>query len=192
MHHHLVGSLCSGQTDTRGYLHCDIEVAESGEIALAAKARDAGGNVSQAEASIWVSGGADWWFGGEDMDRMDVLPEKKSYKAGETAKFQVRMPFRQASAWVAIEREGVIETRVVELSGKEPVIEVPIKGEFAPNVFVSVLAVRGRVRDVPWYSFFQWGWRAPIEWWNERQEWVEPRHGRACPGVSWIASVFTR
>jgi len=168
-----LGSLCSGKTDTRGYLHCEIEVSESGEIMLSAKARDASGNVSEAQASIWVSGGADWWFGGEDMDRMDVLPEKKNYKLGETAKFQVRMPFRQATAWVAIEREGVIETRVVELSGKEPVIEVPIKGEYAPNVYVSVLAVRGRVRDVPWYSFFQWGWRAPVEWWNERREWVE-------------------
>jgi uncharacterized protein YfaS (alpha-2-macroglobulin family) len=168
-----LGSLCSGKTDTRGFLHCEIEVGESGEVMLSAKARDGSGNISEAQASIWVSGGADWWFGGEDMDRMDVLPEKKNYKLGETAKFQVRMPFRQATAWLSIEREGVIETRVVELSGKEPVIELPIKGEYAPNVFVSVLAVRGRVRDVPWYSFFQWGWRAPVEWWNERKEWVD-------------------
>ncbi|HEX4329931.1 MAG TPA: MG2 domain-containing protein [Burkholderiales bacterium] len=168
-----LGTLCSGKTDARGYLHCEVLVDESGEILLSAKAKDGGGNVSEAQASIWVSGGADWWFGGEDMDRMDVLPEKKSYKAGETARFQVRMPFRQATAWVTIEREGVIETRVVPLSGKEPVVEVPIKGEYAPNVFVSVLAVRGRVRDVPWYSFFVWGWKAPVDWWNERQEWVD-------------------
>ena len=168
-----LGKLCSGTTDARGFVHCDIEVSESGQVMLSAKAKDGNGNVSEAQSSIWVSGGAEWWFGGEDMDRMDVLPEKKNYKLGETAKFQVRMPFRQATAWVAIEREGVIETRVVPLSGKEPVIEIPIKGEFAPNVFVSVLAVRGRVRDVPWYSFFQWGWRAPIEWWNERKEWVD-------------------
>ena len=33
--------------------------------------------------------------------------------------------------------------------------------------------MRGRVREVPWYSFLQWGWRAPIEWWNERREWVD-------------------
>jgi uncharacterized protein YfaS (alpha-2-macroglobulin family) len=33
---------------------------------------------------------------------------------------------------------------VKELSGKEPVIELPVKSSYAPNVFVSVLAVRGR------------------------------------------------
>ncbi len=33
-------------------------------------------------------------------------------------------------------------------------------------MFVSVLAVRGRMREVPWYSFFTWGWKSPIEWWH--------------------------
>ncbi len=34
------------------------------------------------------------------------------------------------------------------LSGNAPVIKVALKGNYAPNVFVSVLAVRGRVSDV--------------------------------------------
>jgi uncharacterized protein YfaS (alpha-2-macroglobulin family) len=76
---------------------------------------------------------------------MDVLPEKKTYEAGETARFQVRMPFREATALVTVEREGVMSSFVTHLQGKEPVVEVPIAGNYAPNVFVSVLAVRGRV-----------------------------------------------
>ena len=60
------------------------------------------------------------WFGGENHDRMDLLPEKKSYQPGETAKFQVRMPFRFATALVAVEREGIIETQVVQLNGQDP------------------------------------------------------------------------
>jgi uncharacterized protein YfaS (alpha-2-macroglobulin family) len=59
---------------------------------------------------------------------------------------------------VAIERNGIVETRSVELDGRDPTIEIPVKAEWAPNVFVSVLAVRGRVREVPWYSLFTWGW----------------------------------
>ena len=81
-------------------------------------------------------------------DRMDVLPEKKRYEPGETAAFQVRMPFREATALVTVEREGVLDAFVTELSGKAPVVEVPVRGNYAPNVFVSVLAVRGRVGDV--------------------------------------------
>ena len=58
------------------------------------------------------------------------------------------MPFRKATALVSVEREGVMNVFVTELSGKSPVVEVPIRGNHAPNIFVSVLAVRGRVGDV--------------------------------------------
>ena len=50
-----------------------------------------------ATTSIWVAGKDDWWFGGTAGDRMDVLPEKTEYEAGEIARFQVRMPFRTAT-----------------------------------------------------------------------------------------------
>ena len=97
---------------------------------------------------MWVSGKDDWWFEAEDHDRMDLLPERKRYEPGETAVFQVRMPFREATALVAVEREGVMETSVRKISGREPVVAVPVKGHHAPNVFVSVLAVRGRTAGV--------------------------------------------
>ena len=55
------------------------------------------------------------------------------------------MPFREATALVTIMRGGVIDSFVTTLSGKEPVVNVKITGKHAPNVYVSVLAVRGRV-----------------------------------------------
>jgi uncharacterized protein YfaS (alpha-2-macroglobulin family) len=61
---------------------------------------------------------------------------------------QVRTPFREATALVTAEREGVLEAFVVPLSGKEPVIELPVREAYAPNMFISVLAVRGRVGSV--------------------------------------------
>lgn len=167
-----LGTVCKGRSDTRGLLLCEAKLGEPGNVEFEAVAEDGDGRTARAGTSVWV-GGDDAWFGGENADRMDLLPEKRRYEPGETARFQVRMPFRNATALVAIEREGVIETRVVPLSGRAPVVEVPIRAGFAPNVYVSVLAVRGRVRDVPWYSFFQWGWRAPVEWWGERRDWVE-------------------
>ncbi len=42
----------------------------------------------------------------------------------------------------------------------------------------TALVLRGRVRQVPWYSFFDWGWRSPRLWWNawrqEGPEWTAP------------------
>ncbi|RYF64909.1 MAG: alpha-2-macroglobulin, partial [Comamonadaceae bacterium] len=167
-----------GKSDSRGLLLCEAKLGEPGEVELIVTAKDKDGNTIQAAGSVYVTKQGELWFGGENHDRMDVLPEKKSYQPGETAKLQVRMPFRFATALVAIEREGIIETQVVQLNGQDPTVSVKIKDGWGPNVYISVLALRGRLREVPWYSFFTWGFKAPREWWTsfwyEGREYVAP------------------
>ena len=161
-----LGTVCTGTSDARGLLVCDAKLGQPGEIELVASARDAQGRQAQAAASVWVTKQGELWFGGENHDRMDVLPEKKLYQPGDTARLQVRMPFRHATALVAVEREGVITTQVVQLNGDDPTIHLKIEPGWAPNVYVSVLALRGRLIEVPWYSFFTWGYKSPREWWR--------------------------
>ena len=175
-----LGVLCSGKSDASGRVSCETTLAASGEIELIARTKDDAGRVAQAAASMWVTGEAEQWFAQGNDDRIDVLPEKRELQAGETARLQVRMPFREATALVTVEREGVMESRVVSLRGREPVLDVPIPADksWSPNVVVSVLVLRGRVRDVPWTSFFRWGWREPLEWWRafryEGRDWRAP------------------
>jgi uncharacterized protein YfaS (alpha-2-macroglobulin family) len=139
---------CEGASDTRGRFECTVTAPEGGEVVLAAQARDAAGRVASTSASFWIAGADEWWFDQANHDRIDLIPEKKSYQAGDQARFQVRMPFREATALVTVEREGILDARVVTLSGKAPVIELPVSASWAPNVFVSALAVRGRVGEV--------------------------------------------
>lgn len=173
-----LGALCSGSTDERGLLLCEATLDAAGEVDLIARATDAAGHPVEAATSVWVTRQGELWFAQDNDDRIDVLPEKKRYEPGETARLQVRMPFREATALVAVEREGVIDTRVVTLRGDEPTVELTIDRSWGPNVYVSVLALRGRIREVRWYSFFDWGWRAPLEWarafWYERREYQTP------------------
>jgi uncharacterized protein YfaS (alpha-2-macroglobulin family) len=145
----LAGS-CTATTDAQGLAQCAADPGVSGEIYAVATTTDANGNVARATRSVWLAGDDDWWFGGDNGDRMDVVPEKTAYKAGETARFQVRMPFREATALVTVEREGVLASYVTRLSGTDPVIEVKMPGSYAPDVFVSVMAVRGRVEGGFW------------------------------------------
>lgn len=172
-----LGTLCSGKADSRGLLLCESKLDEAGEVELVVTATDKDGNTSVAASSVWVTRQGELWFGGEDHDRIDLLPEKKSYQPGETAKFQVRMPFRFATALVAVEREGIIDTQVVQLNGQDPTVSLKIQPEWGPNVYVSVLALRGRLREVPWYSFFTWGFKSPREWWTSF--WYEGREYQA-------------
>ncbi|MET0320731.1 MAG: MG2 domain-containing protein, partial [Duganella sp.] len=143
-----LGSACSGRTDARGLLVCQVKAPAAGNLILRAQTRDSGRRVASAHRETWVADGEDWWFNVTDNDRIDLLPEKKRYEPGETASFQVRMPFREAIALVTVEREGVIDSYVRPLSGSAPVITVPIKPGYAPNVYVSALVVRGRVAGV--------------------------------------------
>jgi uncharacterized protein YfaS (alpha-2-macroglobulin family) len=143
-----IETLIEGKTDAKGLLLCDVPSPLSGEVILVAESRDASGNRTFANRSVWVAGKSEWWFEAADHDRMDLLAERKRYEPGESAVFQVRMPFREATVLISVEREGVLDTWVRKISGREPVVEIPIKGNYAPNVFISVLAVRGRTGAV--------------------------------------------
>ena len=189
-----LGLLCSGRSDARGRFGCDATIDASGEVEVVASAADDSGRVAQAAASVWVSRGERWWFAQDNDDRIDVLPEQRELEPGQTARLQVRMPYAQATALVSVEREGVLDARVVTLDGRRPVIELPIPkaaegarasagaadgaGSWAPNVYVGVLVMRGRLREAPWWSIFTWGWRDPLDWWqafrHESAEWRAP------------------
>ncbi len=136
---------CSGTTDAQGLLTCKLDAGVSGEVVAQAVVKDSAGRTARATTSVWLAGDDDWWFGGDNGDRMDVVPESVEVAAGGTARLQVRMPFRAATALVSVVRDGVISSFVTTLSGKDPVVEVPMGRGYAPNVYVEVLAVRGRV-----------------------------------------------
>jgi uncharacterized protein YfaS (alpha-2-macroglobulin family) len=145
-----LSTTCSATTDAQGYAQCALDPGVSGEVYAVATTQDGNGNIARATTSVWLAGSDDWWFGGDNGDRMDLVPEKLSYAAGETARFQVRMPFREATALVTVEREGVLSSFTTHLSGTDPVVEVAMPGSYAPDVFVSVMVVRGRTHGGVW------------------------------------------
>lgn len=142
-----LGDFCEGKTDSKGILICEGKSPGVGDIVFLAETKDSKGNLTSSSYNVWVSSKQEAWFDVSDHNRMDILPEKRSVDVGETIKVQIRSPFREATALVSIEREGVLDYFVTPVSGKDPVISIPIKKEYAPNVFVSVFLVRGRVGD---------------------------------------------
>ncbi len=159
-----LGKLCEGKTNAQGFFDCQVEAKESGEIELKASVKDNAGNIATASSGFWTSDDGDVWFGQSDEDRMEVIAEKREYSPGDKARFQVHSPFYSATALISVEREGILQTYVQTLNRRDAVVEIPIGENWGPNVFVSVLAVRGRLTEVPWYSFFQWGWHSPTGW----------------------------
>jgi len=138
-------ALCSGRTDAEGRLSCRRRPPGTGQLVLEATVRDARGAASSTHGSVWIEGSSDVWFEASDADRMELVPERRRWEPGETARLQVRSPFARSTALVTVEREGILEASVRPLGRENPVLSIPIEGRLAPNAFVSVLAVRGRV-----------------------------------------------
>ncbi|NDC39151.1 MAG: alpha-2-macroglobulin, partial [Proteobacteria bacterium] len=140
------GLVCTGVTNKDGILGCKADLQLSGEFVLEASSVDLQGRESKSASVVFV-GNDDYWFAQENTDRMDLLPERKRYEPGEVARFQVRVPFKQSTALVSVEREGIVDAFVMPLSRSNPIIELPVKEHYGPNVFVSVMAVRGRIDE---------------------------------------------
>ncbi len=141
-----VHALSTVQTDAHGMVACEESVPFSGQLTVQVSALDPSGNRTVTHCDLWVRGEEDQWLGGSDSDRIDLIPEKKRWEPGETARFQVRMPFAEATVLTTVEREGILDSYVNRVSSGSPIIELPIKGNYAPNVFVSALCVRGRIQ----------------------------------------------
>lgn len=143
-----LGKVCEGTSDNQGRFDCKALKLPAGEIILQAEVKDEKSRSTYASVrmSIFAEGEESWWAP-SDSDRIDILPEKNRYEPGETAKFVVRSPFPKSTVLVTVEREGVIDAFVREISRDKPIIEVPIKGSYAPNVFISVVALRGRAAE---------------------------------------------
>ncbi len=140
-----LGALCAGRTDRHGRFDCSAPLTATGQLFVRATARDEAGRLAATHEALWVPGPDDDWYEASDSDRMDVVPERRRVEPGERARLRVRMPFRKATALVTVEREGVAEAFVTRLSGRDPRIRLDVLPSHAPNVFVSVVAVRGRV-----------------------------------------------
>ncbi len=97
------------------------------------------------EIYAWGDGGGSWKS--NDTMALEMVADKKEYKAGDTATLLFKTDLAQATGLVTIERDGVLEKRLITLSPKEKSVQVPITGAYAPNVYVSVALVQGRMGE---------------------------------------------
>ena len=101
-------------------------------------------NPARTDARFWVTGAgpASWQM--RDDDLIELVRDKDSYVPGDTARILVKSPWSRVLAVVTVEREYVLDYFTAGLFGTAEVVEVPIKEEYLPNVFVSVMLLKGR------------------------------------------------
>ena len=115
---------------------------QAGEYRLEVISNGQGGHIVSTQVDFYVSGEGSLAWDYSNEFKMDLVPDQEVYNAGGVAKILLKAPFN-GRALVTVEREKVLRTFQVDVAGNAPLIEVPLKDLDVPNVFVSVLLLRG-------------------------------------------------
>jgi uncharacterized protein YfaS (alpha-2-macroglobulin family) len=123
-----------------------ITPKQSGAYFLTVSA-EADGHKVFSRLPIFVLGGTDFPWAMQEGNHIDLQVDKTTLKPGEKASIVVKTPIAGA-ALVTIERNKIQRTFQQPISPEHPMIEVPVSVEDAPNIFVSVMVIRG-AQDSP-------------------------------------------
>ncbi|MCP4425318.1 MAG: hypothetical protein GY803_12555 [Chloroflexi bacterium] len=108
------------------------------------RAQDSRGNTAVASAYVWVSG-RDYvpWRRLND-NSFELIADADSYQPGDTAEILIASPFQgDAHALITVERGHIKQYETIQLTTNSTVYQLPITGSMAPNVFVSVMVIKG-------------------------------------------------
>lgn len=146
MHERVVGS-ASVQTDGQGQASYDYTTTEDGNISIKTVINENGRQVASIGGYLWVTDRQYPWsdssYYSEDYNSIKLVPDKKSYKAGETAHVLAILPTDNAHLLVSTELSTVMSVQHVSSPGKSIVLDIPIQANYAPNVFLNVSYVKG-------------------------------------------------
>ncbi len=132
---------------SKGTVSLEGAIPEGGVFVLSVTASDSEGRTTTTDTEFYALGGGYTAWERYDSNRIDLVPEKKTYKPGETARILIKSPWEKATALLTVEREGIRSFKRFDLSSTHQTVEVPLTEREIPNVFVSVLLVKGRTSD---------------------------------------------
>lgn len=147
----------SVMTDANGRAEVSFVPPNGGTYKIYGVTRDVEGNVVNSSAFMWVSGEDYVSWRQQNSNRIDLITDGDEYQIGDTAKILIASPFQgETTALVTVERGSIIQTEVFTLPNNSYVYQLPIEEDFAPNVFVSVMLVKGIDDNNP-YTQFRYG-----------------------------------
>lgn len=133
-------------TNREGYASYEFPLATRGNIAIKTVVHESDKQFVSLGGFFSIYAANDEWSGNyyapDRYGSIKLVPNKKSYRPGETARVLAILPKENANLLVTTELDRVMSAKYVKAQGKTVVIDVPIESNYAPNVFVSVTFVK--------------------------------------------------
>ncbi len=133
---------------TEDVASCEILAKQGGTFTIKATVLDDRERRNESELDVWVAGGSS-----ENSDQIkeedaELIPDKKEYFAGDTAKILVNSPFFPAEGVLTLERNGILKTERFTMSENSKILQIPIEENYLPNVHVKIDLVGTTPRKV--------------------------------------------
>ncbi|MDH5743426.1 MAG: MG2 domain-containing protein [Candidatus Aminicenantes bacterium] len=122
----------------------DFIPKKAGFYLLEAEGKDSRGNTITTKTYFYVTGEDYIPWERQDEDFVELIVDSSNYRPGDVAKILVKSPYERANALITVEREFVLHSEIREIIGSSSQIAIPIRSDYLPNVYVSVLLVQGR------------------------------------------------
>jgi uncharacterized protein YfaS (alpha-2-macroglobulin family) len=133
-------------TDSQGSATYDFTVPSPGSIYVKAIVYENGKAIVNRGGSFYAPDKKGEWsdfeFRDYDEKAIKLVPDKKSYKPGETAHVLAMLPADKVHLLVTTELSEVLTMREIDSSGRSIVIDVPIDRKYEPNVYLDVSFVK--------------------------------------------------
>ncbi len=124
-------------TDKDGYAYISFKAKGKGYLTVTIFGKDKEGNEASYTVSSWI--GADGATYAYTSGNLIIVFDKEEYEVGEKANVFIVSPFSDAIALLTSERESIMDYKVLKMKGNSALIEIPIKSNYTPNFFFSVL-----------------------------------------------------
>lgn len=140
-----VGDPIQVTTDEDGEASVTFVPPEGGTYKLEATVADQAGNTTLSSAFFWVSSFRYVSWRQSNDNRFELIADRDQYQPGDTAQILIASPFAgdNVQALVTVERGSILQSEVITLGSNSTIYELPITGALAPNVYVSVVIVKG-------------------------------------------------
>jgi alpha-2-macroglobulin len=121
----------------------EITVPAAGEYTVRADTQDQDGRPVQTEFTLYVEGENEVAWDFRNAAQIDLVPDKPEYHPGETARILVKSPYSGEAIVNVARGTEILRSERRTLNGNTPTIEIPVVATDAPNVYVSVILIRG-------------------------------------------------
>jgi uncharacterized protein YfaS (alpha-2-macroglobulin family) len=129
-----------------GDVKCTFKPKTGGVYRVTARVTDDHERPNESELTLWVAGGKQPPQRGVERQKVELIPDRKDYHAGDTAEILVQSPFVPAEGILTLRRSGLVRTERFRMDGPSHTLRVPIEEAYTPNLHVQVDLVGAAAR----------------------------------------------